>query len=125
MPAQANVTLNSVVYAPGGFQNGSARWTNRSGGFGAAFSNITEKLVTPAKSPVTRIEFDLDVPIVATVDDACACAGTLLRTSTVKISVWIPNSSTSAERTDLLARITSLIGATPFTAAVSNLDPSY
>lgn len=125
MSAQANVTLNSVVYTPGGTNNGVAKWTNRSGGFGTSFSNILEKFVTPAKSPVVRIEFDLDVPIVATEDSACSCAGDLLRTSTVKISVWVPAASTSAERLDLLTRIQNLVAATPFTDAVHNLDPAY
>jgi hypothetical protein len=125
MAAQAAITLNSVVYAPGGANNGIAKWTNRSGGFGASFANVTEQMVTPPKSTVTRIVFDLDLPIVATEDDTCACAGTLLRTSTVKISVWVPNSSTAAERADLLHRISDLVASTPFVNAVDNLDPSY
>jgi hypothetical protein len=125
MPAMANVTLNSVVYAPSGSTNGSAQWMNRSGGYGASFSSLKEKFVQPTKGEVVRIVFELAVPIVSTEDSVCGCAGTLIRTSTVQISVWVPTSSTAAERTDLLARITSLVGATPFTAAVSNLDPSY
>ncbi len=125
MSVQAAITLNSVVYAPAGANGSLAKWINRTAGYGTGFSEVTEKFVEPTKGAVTRIEFDLAVPIVATEDDACACAGSLLRTSTVKISVWVPQSSTSAERADLLARIQSLVAATPFTDAVHNLDPAY
>jgi hypothetical protein len=125
MAQQANVTLNSVVYAPGGTHNGISIWTNRSGGFGASFTNLKEEFVQPAKGDVVRMKFSLDIPIVATTDTACGCAGTLERTSTCQISVWVPQSSTAAERADLLARITSLVASAPFTNGVGNLDPTW
>lgn len=125
MAQQANVTLNSVVYAPSGTNNGVSTWANRSGGTGNSFSYLTEKFVTPSDGAVNRITFGLNLPIVQAADSECACAGTLLRTSTVQISVWVPSASTSTERADLLARIQSLVAAAPFTAAVGNLDPSY
>lgn len=126
MAEQANVTLNSVVYSPAGANGSSAKWVNRSAGVGAGFSTLLEKYQDPtSKGTVTRIEFDLDLPVVATSDDACACIGDLLRKSTVHISVWVPQNSTSAERADLLARIQSLVSAAPFTNAVGSLDPTY
>jgi hypothetical protein len=125
MAQQANVTLNTIVYAPAGTSNGVSKWTNRSGGFGGSFTNITEKFVTPTKGDVNRVEFALDVPIVQAADSECACAGTVLRTSTVHISVWVPSSSTAAERLDLFNRIRDLAASAPFVAAIENLDPSY
>lgn len=126
MAAQANVTLNAVVYTPSGVdQKGTAKWTNRSAGFGNGFSVISESVVTPSTGSVTKELFTLNIPIVATVDGACSCAGDLLRTSTVQISVWIPNSSTAAERLDLWTRIRDLVASTPFVNGVQNLDPSY
>lgn len=126
MAQQANVTLNSVVYAPAGTTNGVSSWYNRSGGSGASFSKLSEKVTAPSgTTPVVRELFTLDVPVVATEDTACVCAGGLLRTSTVQISVWVPQNSTSAERLDLFARITDLVSSTPFQNAVKNLDPSY
>lgn len=126
MSAQAAVTLNSVVYSPAGANGGSAKWVNRSAGYGAGFSELIEKFQDPtSKGTVVRIEFDLAIPVVATVDDACACAGSLLRTSTAHLSMWVPAASTSAERADFLARIQSLVSSTPFTNAVGSLDPTY
>jgi hypothetical protein len=125
MAQQANITLNSVVYASGGTKNGVTTWTNRSGGVGASFTNVHEEFVQPAKGKVVRMKFSLDVPVVATTDSVCGCAGTLLRTSTCQISVWVPQDSSAAERTDLLARITSLVGTAPFTNGVGNLDPTW
>lgn len=125
MGQQANVTLNSVVYAPGGTNNGLSTWTNRSAGFGSGFSNLTEKFVQPTTGDVVRITFSLAIPIVQAADSDCACAGTLLRTSSVQISVWVPVNSTDAERADLLARIQSLVSTTPFTDAVHLLTPTY
>jgi hypothetical protein len=124
MSQQANVTLNTVVYAPAGTSNGIATWANRSGGYGGSFSYLTEKMVTSGTG-VVRMDFKLTVPIVDTVGTACSCIGDVLRTSSVIISVWVPQNSTAAERTDLKLRIQNLVAATPFTDAVGNLDPAY
>jgi len=125
MAQQANVTLNTIVYSPSGTTNGVSTWTNRSVGFGSGFTNLKEKFVTPTKGQVVRMEFDLDIPIVQTVDAECACAGELLRTSTAKLSVWVPTSSTAAERTDLYNRLKDLILSAPVSNGVQNLDPSW
>jgi hypothetical protein len=125
MAQQANVTLNTVVYAPGGTSNGISSWTNRSGGYGASYTTMKEEFVQPAKGDVVRMKFSLDVPIVATVDSACGCAGTLIRTSTIQLSVWVPQSSTAAERTDLYNRLKDLVLSAPVSNGISNLDPTW
>lgn len=125
MSQQANVTLNGVVYAPNGTSNGIATWANRSGGYGNAFTFLTEKLTQNAKTGVVRSEFKLNVPIVETVGTAHDAVGDLLRTSTVIITVLQAANSTAAERTDLKLRIQNLVAALPFTDAVGNLDPAY
>lgn len=125
MAQQANVTLNSVVYAPAGTSNGTSSWVNRSGGSGASFSTMTEKVTTPSGGEVVRELFTLSIPIVATEDTACVCAGGLLRSSSVQISVWIPQNSTAAERLDLYTRIKDLVLSDPFINGVKFLDPSY
>jgi len=122
---QANVTLNSVVYAPAGTNDGTSLWVNRSGGFGNSFSNLTEKFTQPTTGKVVKAIFSLAIPVVQAADSAFAAAGTLLRTSTVQVSVWVPADSTAAERADLLARIQGLVAATPFTDAVNSLTPAY
>jgi hypothetical protein len=125
MSQQANVTLNSVIYAPAGSSDGVATWMNRSGGSAASFSKLTEKFSDASSGGVVRIVFGLSVPVVQATDSAFAAAGTLLRSSTVQVSVWVPSGSTAAERADLLARIQALVAATPFTDAVNNLDPAF
>lgn len=125
MAQQANVTLNTVVYAPGGTDKGISAWTNRSGGYGSSFTHLKEEFVEPTKGDVVRMKFSLDVPIVAAADSVCGCAGTLLRTSTVQISAWIPRSSTATERTDFYNRLKDLVLAAPVSNGIQNLEPTW
>lgn len=125
MSQQANVTLNTVVYAPNGTSGGIATWANRSSSYGNGFSFLTEKFTQNNTSGVVRMEFKLTVPIVETVGTAHDAIGALLRTSTVFITCLVPVNSTAAERTDLKLRIQNLVASTPFTDAVGNLDPAY
>lgn len=125
MAQQANVTLNTIVYAPSGTTNGVSSWTNRSGGYGASFTHLKEEFVQPTKGDVVRMKFSLDVPIVATADTSCNCEGGLLRTSTIQLSVWVPQSSTAAERTDLYNRLKDLVLSAPVSNGISNLDPTW
>lgn len=123
MSQQANVTLNSIVYAPNGTSNGVATWGNRSGGYASSFSFLTEKM-TQTNPDIVRFEFKLTVPIVETVGPTPAI-GTLLRQTQAFVTMLMPANSTTAERTDIKARMVSLIASTPFTDAVGNLDPAY
>lgn len=125
MTQQANVTLNTVVYAPNGTSNGIATWANRSGGYGSSFTFLTEKMTQNNTSGVVRTEFKLTLPIVETVGTAHDPVGSLLRTSTCFITVLQPVDGTAAERTDFKLRIQNLTASTPFTDAVGNLDPAY
>jgi hypothetical protein len=124
MSQQANVTLNSVVYAPNGTSNGIATWANRSGGYGGSFSFLTEKM-TQTNPDVIRFEFKLTVPIVETVGTGTAAIGDVLRTSTFFLTALMPANSTTAERTDMKARLVSLAASLPVTDAIGNLDPAY
>jgi len=125
MAQAANVTLNSVVYTPNGTTNGVTSWANRSGGYGNSFAYLKEKFTTPAKGDVVRMEFDLTLPIVATTSTTCTCEGEVLRTSTVKVSIWVPANSTAAERTDLWVRIKDYMASAPVSNGVQNLDPTW
>lgn len=125
MSQQANVTLNTVVYAPNGTSNGVATWANRSSGYGSGFTFLTEKLTQNNSTKTVRSEFKLTVPVVETVGTAHDAVGTLLRTSTCFITCLQSTDSTAAERTDFKLRIQNLVASTPFTDAVGNLDPAY
>lgn len=126
MGQQASVTLNAVVYSPAGSANGTAKWVNRSGGVLNSFSTLQQTFAEASGSKkLTRVNFRLDVPVVATADSTCACTGSLQRTASVQISVWMDPAYTAAERTDLAARIKDLAASGVFTAAVADLDPAY
>jgi hypothetical protein len=126
MSAGANITLNTKVYAFGGSNSDTATWVDRSAGVGGGFSVVTEKFdSTPQKGAVQRMLFNLSLPVVSATDTACACAGDVLRTSSVQISIWVPQNSTLAERTDFYLRIKDLVASTPFINGVENLDPTY
>jgi len=126
MAAQANITLNTKVYASGGSNDGTATWVDRSAGVGGGFSIVTEKFDPTAKGGlVQRMLFTLNLPVVSATDTACACAGDVLRTSSAQLSIWVPQNSTLAERTDFYLRIKDLVASTPFLNGVENLDPTY
>lgn len=122
MAAQANVTLNSVVYVPTGIKGGILGWVNRADGTPGAFSPLTESLTPPSPTgKVFNATFKVSVPIVATADTACSCAGTVLRFGEAIVTFLLPNTSTTAERTDLYLRLKDLVASSIMTDAVENL----
>lgn len=132
MGQQASVTLNSVVYAPGGSDKGTVTWVNRDGGVLNSFSTLRQNYqdgngaaTSGSASAATKVVFRLAVPVVATQDSTCACTGKLLKSSTVQISVWMDPALTAAERADIAARAKDLAASAVFTAAVASLDPAY
>jgi len=125
MSAQGNVTLNAIVYAPAGVTGGVASWMDRSSGLPNGFSLLTERFTIPsAGGPVFKTEFKLTIPVIAATDTSCVCAGDLLRSSTVIITVLEASTSTAAERLDVFNRIRDLVASVPFSDAVKNLDPA-
>jgi hypothetical protein len=124
MAAQANLTLNTVVYVPGGILNALATWINRASGLAGSFSRVTQKVVAPAgNSKVYNVVHTLEIPIVQATDSACACAGTVLRTEKVSISYLTALTSTTADRTDTYLRLKDLVASAPFLDAMENLNP--
>lgn len=123
MSQQADVTLNSVVYSKAGVNGGVASWINRAAGVISGFSTLRQIFKSPTSGVQTKIDFNLSVPVVAAEDTPCVCAGTLLRTNSVTVSVWVASSSTLAERTDLYLRLKDLVSTSMFIDAVENLDP--
>jgi len=124
MGQQAAVTLNSVVYSPAGLLAGVARWINRTGGVLAGFSKLTQSYKDPTTGTQTKIDFQIDVPVLATADSTCGCEGDLIRTNTFKMSFWVAGSSTLAERTDLYLRAKDLMATALVSGSVENLDPA-
>lgn len=124
MGQQASVTLNTVVYSPAGLFAGVAKWINRSGGILAGFSTLTQKFKDPTTGTQTKIDFNISIPVLATADSACGCAGELIRTNSAVVSFWVASTSTLAERTDLYLRVKDLVATALVSGAVENLDPA-
>lgn len=126
MGQQASITLNAVVYDPAGSSNGIVKWVNRTGGILNSFSNLTQGFVVNSGArKLTKISYRLEIPVVATEDSTYFQVGAVMRTSSVQIDFWVDPDATAAERADLLARAVGLVGSTPVSDAVSNLDPAY
>lgn len=123
MSQQADVTLNTIVYSKAGVNGGVASWINRAAGVIAGFTVLKQFFKSPVSGTQTKIDFNLSVPVVATADSGCHCAGDLLRTNSVTVSVWVAATSTTDERTDLYLRLKDLVATPMFQAAVKDLDP--
>jgi hypothetical protein len=114
-----SITLNSVVYNWAGFdQSGTSRWTATAAGVASAFSNLTARVTfgTSLGKDLrpSRAKWRIQIPVIATEDSACACVGSVLRTSYVDIVTDFAVSATLTERQDVLARIRALVLTTEF-----------
>jgi hypothetical protein len=115
-----SLVLNGKTYNFDGYdQNGVSVYTERSGGTPTAFSVLTFGMSSATN--VQRVTARLSVPIVAADDSDCSCAGTVLRTSRFTWTFDLPNTGTTAERTDFEARIESLTATAAFEALLVNL----
>jgi len=122
--AFVNLTLNTKVYGASRIDsNGTAFWVNRDGGIYNSFSNVSLSIVDPTSTKRGRVGVRLDVPIVATEDSVCGCAGTVLRSVTVTAYADIDGSSSSAEKEDALARFIDLVSSTEFHDAFVAFTP--
>lgn len=117
-----SITLNSKVYNFAGFDTQQlSNYVNRDSGVPTGFSRLTSRVDDGQGSANTKVRWKLKVPVVASEDSECSCAGALLREYIVDIVATVPPGSTSAERTDLDARITDLVASAEFTASITNL----
>lgn len=114
----STITLNTKSYVGAGLIAGVANWFERSAGVLSGFSNLRASIKTDSK---VRIKWDFDLPIVATADSSCGCAGELKRTGDVTVSVRLDPSYTLTERTDLADRLKDLVQSTQFRDSVINL----
>ena len=127
MPVQSTLTLNAKAYAPRGKVNGDeAKWVlSGDASFGGATSTVLESVRGPSKDGVTRVRFRLDIPKAASDDSPCGCAGQLLDTGRLDLSLIIPATFTAAERADFTDRVQALVAHAVFTAAGDNLEGSW
>lgn len=119
-----SIVLNSKTYTFDGFdRNGVAVYTERSGGVPTSFSVLTFGL--ESGKDITKITVRLSVPVVATDDSDCSCAGTVQRVSRFTWMFEEPNTGTTLERTDWQARIEALTATAQFeTLLISLVKPT-
>lgn len=122
---QTAITLNLLTYQPAGTDAGKSKWVERSSGVGTGFSVLTEKFYPVSKSGVQRIEHNLNVPVVATVDSACSCVGSVLYSSYANVNIGIGPGASAAHRLDLYNRIKDYVASDAFKLAITDLDPAY
>lgn len=116
------ITLDGLVFDNVGFnQNGQFVYSEKSAGTPSGFQYLTTKVNTGTGKADSVVKFNLSMPIVATVDSDCACAGDVLRTYYAKIELVIPSGSTAAERVNFDDEIQSLVLTTQWIAAVETL----
>jgi hypothetical protein len=119
----SNIVLNSKTYAGIGFnQNGQSVFKETSAGVPSGFSYLTEKTSTGTGKSDSTVKWNLSLPVVATVDSDCSCAGEVLRTAYVRLEISFAASSTAAERTDVLDRLQDLVLTSQFIGSLTNLD---
>lgn len=114
----SNITLNTKLYSGSGFIAGVAQWVERGAGILSGFSNLRASLRSDTK---VRVKWDFDLPVVATEDSACSCAGSILRKGDVAVSIRMDPTMTLAERTDLADRLKDLVQTSQFRDSIISL----
>lgn len=115
------ITLNSKVYNWAQFdQSGTSRYLETSNAMPTGYSPLTAR-VTMSTGKSQKVKWRLAIPTVATADSPCGCVGAVLGTSYVTIEVDVPSTGTLTDRTDLLARVVSLVSTTEFGDSVKKL----
>lgn len=114
-----SIILNTKTYNPDGYDaNGVSNYSERSAGVPTGYSGLSfgqTRSDTYIKN-VTR----LTLPVVATTDSDCSCAGAALRTSRIRLEVEESVTGTLAERQDLLDRLQDLVVSAQFEAFILN-----
>lgn len=118
-----SISLNGKTYNFIGFdRNGVSQYQETSAGVPSGFSYLTCKVTPGVGNADSVVRWRLTMPVVATDDSDCSCAGSILRTYRYdEGKVSIPATGTAAERTDFAARITELAATTQYVSSVTGL----
>lgn len=116
-----SITLNSKVYNWAQFDpNGVSRYLETSSGVPTGYSNLTAK-VTVGSGKTQKVKWRLAIPTVATEASSCSCPGAVLSTDYIEVSAEVASNGALASRSDLLARLRSLVLTTQFASSIENL----
>lgn len=103
-----SIVLNSKTYNPDGFdQNAVSQYSERSAGVPSGYSGLS--FGQSRSETYIKDNLRLTIPVVATTDSDCSCAGTVLRTTRLRLEVENPVTGVLAERQDLLDRLQDLV----------------
>ena len=117
------ITLNTKAYQWSGFTSADyGSWRYAGGGLASEFSYLTNQVKVGGGKQSSEIKWNLAVPHIADEASACACPGGVLDTDYVRILVQPGPMSSTVSRTDLLARIRSLVATNEFGNSVVNLE---
>lgn len=113
------IVLNSLNYVGNGILNGVSIFWEKAAGLVNAFSPLTCRINFNKEN--TNILWKLVVPVTKADDSACGCAGEVVRTTYVDISVRLGRTATAAERADVLARVRDLVAHASFGSSITSL----
>lgn len=116
----STIVLNTKNYTGPVLVRNVSTWTERSSGIAAGFSTADMSVSTDAK--VIKGKATLKLPILATEDSSCSCAGSVLREGSVFTDVRMGASMSTAERTDLYLRYKDFVNSAQFRALFEDLE---
>lgn len=121
----AAIVLNGKTYTPIGWDpNGVSVYSEQSGGVPSSFSKLTDKVTVGVAKSNSNVKWKLAIPVVATTDSDCSCAGDLLRTMYLSIESTFAPGATLAERTDFYDRLVALVASPEFSGSIKALTQS-
>lgn len=133
MPAFGNITINdgastpvAHVFSPVKIDGDTATYANRASGTPAKYEVLRITNRDPVNGgKVNRVEYNLDIPVVADGSDPAVPAGTVLRVLRWQCTELIPDTSTLQERKDGRALFKNLMADAVVTAVSENLEHVY
>lgn len=109
-------------FAPERVAPDQSSFTERSSGVSAGFVRLTTRFSpASAKRSTNRVDVDLDLPVLNTVNGV----STVAYVGRFKGYFVIPDTMTAAERADLAAYVANALDNTQIRSVIKDLDPLY
>lgn len=129
MPAIAAITINdgasspaAHTFAPVTTNGAQAEWADRSPASPAGFLTLRHEVRRPASpTGAQRVIISGNFPVMETVGGIA----TVTRNSSVKLEINFSNSSSEAERKDVLAYVKNFLANATVTTSITNIEPFY
>lgn len=127
MPVQSALTLDTKVHNPRGTESGISKWVCLGDtAFGGSNPTLTESVRQPLSDGGSRTRWLYTVPVLATVDSPCSCAGQPVgKPAKVDVVIDFPAGATAAQRASIRKRIQDLVLTAAFVASVEGPEGSW